>query len=313
MAKLSNKQLKKLYDYGGTLSPKDWSDMIDNLRPDCLEEAPIVKTTYKALQGLYNEGQILPGVIYEFEYDKPDFKGETMPISLSLHVDSLGKFKVFGNYNRDEVYYRPFYADFEFNAMYIFHDQENDANIYITYNTASIEYCDIDTDLNLSELGFEFIENGWTQEWIIPNVFSWYDEHDIIHIVSRNGTHITCVFNEDDYKWVINLKNTHTTNVYPAIYNIHYGNDYYWDMNLKYNEIKYDSCFHSTFVDNISMTARCDIYGSSIDDYLNWDSINMDGILGIIINSNLSRISDIHLNINKVNIINDIDLNNLEE
>lgn len=312
MAKLNNKQLKKLYDYGGTLSPKDWSDMIDNLRPDCLEEAPIVKTTYEALQSLYNKGQILPGVIYEFEYYKPNFKGETMLISLSLHVDSLGKFKVFGKYSVEEVDYRPFYADFEFNAMYISQDQENGANIYITYDAVSIELCDIDTDLNLSELGFEFIENGWTQQWIIPNVFSWYDDNDIIHIVSRNGTHITCVFNEDDYKWVINLKNTHTTNVYPAIYNIHYGKNYYHTINLKYNEIKYDSCFHSTFVDSEWHNVYCDIYGSSIDDYLNWDSLNTDGILGIIINSNLSRISDIHVHSGKVNIINDIDLNSFE-
>lgn len=34
MTKLSNKQLKKLYDYGGTLSPKDWANMIDTLVPE---------------------------------------------------------------------------------------------------------------------------------------------------------------------------------------------------------------------------------------------------------------------------------------
>lgn len=311
MTKLNNKQLKKIYDYGGTLSPKDWGDMIDSLRPDYLEEAPIVETTYEDARDLYYKGQMIPGVMYEFTYYKPNFYADDLEISLLLHVDRLGKLKVFGKYIINEVSVRPFYADFKFDALYIAPDLDTGGKINITYGTASLPNYEIRTDLSLSELGFEFIEDNWNGRILIPNVFTWYNDHETCYyIISRNGTHILA-HEYDDFIEINVVEEQEVGYIHPAIYNIHYGEEYYHNMDVKYNEITYDKCFHSTFVDTFYNIAYCNIYGSSIDDYFYWDTIPPGNISGIIIDSNLTNISDSNIYMNNVRMINNIDLNEI--
>ena len=70
MAKLNKEQLKKLYDYGGTLSPKDWADAIDSLVPDYVaENAEPIQITYKELKNLVKNSLLTPGQWYEFEHN----------------------------------------------------------------------------------------------------------------------------------------------------------------------------------------------------------------------------------------------------
>lgn len=73
MAKLNKEQLKKLYDYGGTLSSKDWADMIDSVVPDTPDIQPgtVIETTYEEAKSLYESGQMKQGVYYKFPYRSP--------------------------------------------------------------------------------------------------------------------------------------------------------------------------------------------------------------------------------------------------
>ena len=68
MAKLNKEQLKKLYDYGGTLSPKNWADMIDSVVPDIEIPNDVIKTTYTELVDKINNGKLIPNQWYEFDY-----------------------------------------------------------------------------------------------------------------------------------------------------------------------------------------------------------------------------------------------------
>ena len=62
--RLSKNQLKKLYDHGGVLTPKDWATMIDNVSQD---EIPIIYTNDELYQ-LLKDNKLKAGNIYYTEY-----------------------------------------------------------------------------------------------------------------------------------------------------------------------------------------------------------------------------------------------------
>lgn len=141
MAKLNNKQLKKLYDYGGTLSPKDWGDMVDSLRQDYTEKAPVVKTTYETARDLYNSGQMIPGVKYAFTYHhafdwiQDDYVNMQVRnnIDIQVYIDNNGNLKADGFYNLTGVD-RYFTSDYTFNPTYvIFHKTDVDTEYIESY------------------------------------------------------------------------------------------------------------------------------------------------------------------------------------
>ena len=69
MAKLNKEQLKKLYDYGGTLSPKDWADAMDSLCPDNdIEPSNYISLSYDELVHRMNTDGIIPKQWYKIPY-----------------------------------------------------------------------------------------------------------------------------------------------------------------------------------------------------------------------------------------------------
>lgn len=150
MAKLNKEQLKKLYDYGGTLSPKDWADMIDSLVPDententpSVEPGTVIKTTYEEAKALYESGQMIPGVYYKFLYKhylyKTDHEIAIDPSSISIieftnnfnilvYINNNGDLKAKGSYQIEMDEINPegniytFESDYTFKPKYISFD-----------------------------------------------------------------------------------------------------------------------------------------------------------------------------------------------
>ena len=70
MSESRNKRLKRVYDLGGTLTPKEWAKAADVIFPDPNEgNGDIIKTTYKDLVNMISSGSLIPGATYEFDYN----------------------------------------------------------------------------------------------------------------------------------------------------------------------------------------------------------------------------------------------------
>ena len=81
MSESRNTQLKRVYDLGGTLTPKQWAKAVDVIFPDPNEgNGKIIKTTYKDLVNMISSGSLIPGALYEFDYNNylpiKDWNGE---------------------------------------------------------------------------------------------------------------------------------------------------------------------------------------------------------------------------------------------
>ena len=70
MSESRNKRLKRVYDLGDTLTPKEWAKAADVIFPDPNEgNGNIIKTTYKDLVNMISSGSLIPGALYEFDYN----------------------------------------------------------------------------------------------------------------------------------------------------------------------------------------------------------------------------------------------------
>lgn len=70
MSESRNTRLKRVYDLGGTLTPKEWAKAADVIFPDPNEgNGDIIETTYKDLVNMISSGSLIPGALYEFEYN----------------------------------------------------------------------------------------------------------------------------------------------------------------------------------------------------------------------------------------------------
>lgn len=70
MSESRNKRLKRVYDLGGTLTPKEWAKAADVIFPDPNEgNGNIIETTYKDLVNMISSGSLIPGATYEFDYN----------------------------------------------------------------------------------------------------------------------------------------------------------------------------------------------------------------------------------------------------
>lgn len=141
MAKLNKEQLKKLYDYGGTLSPKDWANLIDSIPDD--SETPkyddsgtVIETTYDEAKALYESSKMTPGVKYAFEYKHnvlayAEYKENSSSIAttgiknefpIQIYIDRNGQLKAIGSYTLEGFsrIKRNFVADFSFEDDIIF-------------------------------------------------------------------------------------------------------------------------------------------------------------------------------------------------
>ena len=135
MTKLNKEQLKKLYDYGGTLSPKDWANLIDSIPDDSEipkydDSGTVIETTYEEAEALYESGNMIPGVKYEFEYkhhvimhninedtSNSITTGIKNEFPIQVYIDRSGQLKAIGSYTLDSyitIIRRNFVADFRF-------------------------------------------------------------------------------------------------------------------------------------------------------------------------------------------------------
>lgn len=131
MAKLNKEQLKKLYDYGGTLTPRDWADLIDSVIPDkTSDNPPVIETTYEEAEALYESGQMIPGILYNFpiRYSK-SIHSDTISTTIdhNVYIDNDGRLKNKGSYDLNDNTHREFISDFDWNPGYVSFD------IYDTY------------------------------------------------------------------------------------------------------------------------------------------------------------------------------------
>lgn len=147
--KLSKNQLKKLYDHGGVLTPKDWATMIDNLSQD---EVPIIYDNME-LYNMMNNHKLIPGKIYYTEY-YGEFRDMTNLINGATSIDIIAL---------------PAISNSEFGRAYDFNDRtfniefyklaksiETDENWY--EDKGKIRRCDVNVTMDYEESGE--IRNG---------------------------------------------------------------------------------------------------------------------------------------------------------
>lgn len=113
--KLSKNQLKKLYDHGGVLTPKDWATMIDNVAQN---EVPVIYTA-DDLYYLSKNKKLIPGHIYYTEY-YGEFRSE--------HIHT--------NLSKPDIIYLKAISDSKFSKGYDFRGRK-----------FNIEFCNFDVDL----------------------------------------------------------------------------------------------------------------------------------------------------------------------
>lgn len=300
MAKLTKEQLKKLYDYGGTLSPKDWAAMIDNMGGNSMynkNSLPIVKTTYEEVKELYYTGNMDPNVKYEFEYVfKPSFNTIYPVSNLQLYITPSGDLKAEGAGSDFTAFY-PFVADFEFDKLLvqtISDESNNNINLYEDFKCHTLDIYDTNYGLFdiLEQYNIEYETKYDTEEFqptFIKDVVIFdtelededMGEYYVYHnLITKSGIKIQ--FSPDDTN--IKVTNINITPV-AAIYNIQYDNKFHYklldgiDENYEY----------------LMLQCNASVYGSDYSDYINWDSFiaqDLDNIPhGVIINSQLSQIS----------------------
>ena len=286
MAKLNKEQLKKLYDYGGTLSPKDWANLIDNMPENPIynkKSLPIVKTTYEEVRELYNSGKMDPNIKYQFDYKyyntfddrrayfkdliiyldggtvKAEYTGVAMPSGDHITTDGV------------DVYDKSFKADFIFDSILTSMD---------FYECKRPEYL---IDLNIeTEISFNDYEkaiqslkdNGIPHEVIIDDYYLIYIKfYNVLVYGNEDGIFTTTiiydnyriVLNDGDYKFEVTpleLTNIADMMILAAIVNVQYDND----------------TFHKIFVDTYGLNIDTDNYFTRIDalDRINFYNGNLD-------------------------------------
>ena len=299
MAKLTKEQLKKLYDYGGTLSPKDWADMIDSIpeNPIYRDSLPIIKTTYKEVRELYYAGKMDPNIKYEFAYTFKTSFNTIYPVSnLQLYITPSGDLKAEGAGNDSTAFY-PFVADFEFDKLLVQNIVVGTNSYRYVYEDFKFHTLDIeDTNYGLFDIleqyNIEYETRYDTEEYrplfikdvVIFNTYLYNEDMGeyctYYYLITKSGIKIQ--FSPDDID--INVTNINITPV-AAIYNIQYNNKFHYKLLDGINED----------YDYFMLQCNASVYGSDYSDYINWDSFiaqDLDTIPhGVIINSQLSQIS----------------------
>lgn len=301
MTKLNKEQLKKLYDYGGTLSPKDWADMIDNMpeNPNYNKDSlPIVKTTYAEVRELYYAGKMDPNVKYEFRYEFKSSPTTIYPVNnLKIYVTPSGNLKAEGAAEDNQNFY-PFVADFEFDKLLVDYipdtsGQNSDIYVYEDFKCHSLQIYDTNYEVFniLEQYNFEYEIKDDTEEFkllLIKDVAVFTEDVYIedmgenwyyINIINKSGIKIK--YSPDSTSIIVD-----NINIKPiaAIYNIQYNDKFHYKL-LDGMDDTYDY---------IILQCLASVYGSDHSDYIDWDSFTAQDALeipiGVIINSQLSQI-----------------------
>lgn len=274
MAKLTKEQLKKLYDYGGTLSPKDWADMIDSLSPQEYDDSgTIIDTSYEDVKALYESGRMIPGVKYRCNINY----NLTYDLYLNLQnvyifIDKLGDLKLQHLGNANYNYDKSFIADFKFNG-------------FLTNVDRTILESRKDISLSLYESNIEelinFLGNSFKYDYISLNddiyTFNLHDCYtfvldDVEYCVNKDRNRIIEII-RNEYNQIAATNIDIEFETLPCIYNVQYENGIFHCIFVEYNHLS-DAAY-----------IRCDmnIYGSSLDDYF-MESLHMYST-GYIINT----------------------------
>lgn len=317
MTKLSNKQLKKLYDYGGTLSPRDWADAIDSLVPenvDLFEELKHYKIqTYKE-QPIT---ELKPNTLYvypiDFKYNQYNgFYSETLMIY--LNPEDHTKLKCIADYNIYDIgdtCLNEFIADFKFDGVVkISWNTEMEDEIYSDCGIKSTHIEIFDTSeyaddfinmLKISNISYEKTVNDLDEiEIIVKDVAYLGVESEWQYEIISNGD--TILYSADGDNWYILENNTDldssAMNVScsnaPLIYNITLKNGLHQDYFVM------NALYMDDYLEDIVDVSNLEIIDSPIPGIL-CVNYSMDGISGFIKNTDLNTIGDISTNIIAIN------------
>lgn len=309
MAKLNKEQLKKLYDYGGTLSPKDWANMIDNMPENPIynkKSLPIVKTTYEEVRELYNSGKMDPNVKYQFDYKyydlfnnqrayfqdliiyldggtvKAEYTGVTMPNGEPITIDGV------------DVYDKSFTADFIFDSIMTSNNVpiSEDIGTGEFYEEIRSKYVlDLTGNWGLgssySEQVAQLLKNNGIPHKVIIDDYNLYVEFYDVVVIYEQGSDDTLeyAFIYNNYillpsdTSIFKIYTASTYTILAAIVNVQYDN----------------GVFHKIFVDryanssennhykaSISLLMDINFYNGNLDTTVEWspelDYMNIYGI-----------------------------------
>jgi len=291
MAKLNKEQLKKLYDYGGTLSPKDWANMIDNLPENPIynkDLLPVVKTTYEEVRELYNSGKMDPNVKYQFDYKYYNFYYDSMDDreqrayfqDLIIYLDGgtvKAEYTGVRNINGDpitidnvDVYDKSFTADFIFDSIITNSDYYEYIRPRYTFNT---EYIISSMD-DVEDFVKLLTENSIPHRVMIDEDSMVHIEFYNIAVTSDSEVEYHFVYNNHNiyYDTVDNtwsVENTAKYTTLAAIVNVKYDNG-------TFHKIFIDRYFKSDVEDyyHVSLTSllmKINFYSGDLDTFIKYD------------------------------------------
>lgn len=275
MPKLNKNQLKKLYDYGGILSPEDWATMIDNIVSEAKYDnsGTVITTTYEEAKALYESGQMIPGVYYEFPYvtefdlsykdDKSTLtKIVRQDITLRVYINQQGELKALGiEHLIDGI--SAFESDYSFQfkqANFNITDRElvYDDETGDEYNNNVI------TEGTIEAVEYRAVDIDWYSMFDIPNELKTYCNDNNISIITHGGDdYITLIGNfaysykyNNDYSSELIIV-SESSNKFAMGWNSEMGSDYYINITsietppgFLYN-LNYGHCKHSHLLNGI--------------------------------------------------------------
>ena len=206
MPKLNKNQLKKLYDYGDILSPTDWATMIDNMafEAEYDNSGTIVKTTYEEAKYLYESGQMIPGVYYEFPYvtefdlSYKDNKSTITKIvrqdvTLKVYINRQGELKALGiEHLSDDI--SAFESDYSFQFKQVNFDVVDIAFGYD--DEADKDYKYTITEGIIEAVEYRAVDIAWDGMFDIPDELKTYcNDNNISIIIDKDYSYITLIGN----------------------------------------------------------------------------------------------------------------------
>ena len=274
MPKLNKNQLKKLYDYGGTLSPEDWATMIDNMVSEAEydDSGTIIKTTYQEAKDLYESGQMIPGIYYEFPYvtnfdlsykdDKSTLtKIVRQDVTLKVYINRQGELKALGiehlldGISTFESDYSFKFKNVNFNITDILwgYDDENDRDYKYTITEGIIE-----------SVEYRTVDIAWDGMFDIPDELKTYCNDNNISISTYYNEGYIRLIGNFAYSYKYNNDSSYEltivselSNKFSMRWNSEYGEDDYINITtigtppgFLYN-LNYGCCKHSHLLNGI--------------------------------------------------------------
>lgn len=318
MAKLNNRQLKKLYDYGGTLSPKDWADMIDTLVPEDIDlfekfkHYPIESFENKTIEELKSNTLYHYPIDLKYNNDNGFYSENLM---IYLNPEDPTKLKCISDHNiYDTGSYdslNDFIADFRLDGMVKIswlQDGMDEYSICDIKSTHSVEFDALSYATNFINIlkryniSYEIITNDdQTASIIIKDVLYVNITGEWTYSVISNGN-IIIYTDTDSNQWEVLEKPADIdSGIYdischnePLIYNITLKNGLHQDYFVM------NATFMDGYIEDTTDVSNLEIIDTPVPSILTVD-VNYSGISGLIKHTDLNELGTVSCNIIAIN------------